>query len=348
MGMWPSKIGISNEIHVQVASILAACFDDIDLVKRIWPRNPRKSSRVFWGVDGVGEISGRHRLSGWHKGGPVITGMFFRWICCGDSLIIMIHWSCMGTPTQTCSGFRYQMSGYYLKNCLALLPFYVNKKRYIDGFAGVNFPSSHGTGSSARPLGSTGSTEVVRLPYTLEPITQEISWLRTDRRLRLKVFLELFGAWILMNIDGKLTRDSNVSRDSNIFTRLNWKSMANTFLSSWTWLRQRDIGSQETWCSELTFFCNFSNCYHDEAPKHPKTAYNVGGHARNQWIACPKWMLQCLNDNRNCVGQDRFPTSWPRRSWPWGMTTMHATAGAKSVSGAKESRGPSHWFSHWY
>jgi hypothetical protein len=50
-----------------------------------------------------------------------------------------------------------------------------NQKRYIDGFAGVNFPSSHGTGSSARPLGSTGSTEVVRLPYTLEPITQEIS-----------------------------------------------------------------------------------------------------------------------------------------------------------------------------
>ena len=175
-----------------------------------------------------------------------------------------------------------------LKKLSGITSFLCKQKRYIDGFAGVNFPSSHGTGSSARPLGSTGSTEVVRLPYTLEPITQEISWLRTDRRLRLKVFLELFGAWILMNIDGKLTRDSNVSRDSNIFTRLNWKSMANTFLSSWTWLRQRDIGSQETWCSELTFFCNFSNCYHDEAPKHPKTAYNVGGACTKSMDSWPK------------------------------------------------------------
>lgn len=128
-GLHHGNHGISNEIHVQVASILlAACFDDIDLVKRnVWPRNPRKSSRVFWGVDGVGEISGRHRLSGWHKGGPVITGMFFRWICCGDSLIIIIHWSCMGTPTQTCVGCRYQMSGDYLKNCLALLPYVIKK-----------------------------------------------------------------------------------------------------------------------------------------------------------------------------------------------------------------------------
>lgn len=57
-------MGISNEIHVQVASILlAACFDDIDLVKRNvnGQEIPGKSSFL---IDGVGEISGRHRLSG--------------------------------------------------------------------------------------------------------------------------------------------------------------------------------------------------------------------------------------------------------------------------------------------